>query len=769
MNRFVHAFMRFIAVALLATAFPAAATIDAPDHIYYGSATLFGLPAPNGTVVEARADPSGEVLRRYVIGSNSHLGGQYALHIPMDQVEPRTAGRARPGDPIKIFLGNRLAGETSVGAVGVATRLDLDPQNAGSGPAITITDVQVYEGQAGHTQATMQVTLNTTAPRAVAIHWETRNGPEVGGAVGGAACGANIDFVKRSNQTLTIAAGQLTGSIAVQVCGDTLVESNEVFSVELLSTVDDFGVFEKSTAQITIQDDDNVPTLAVANVLVAEPPTGTATARFLATLSRAHENPVSFTWTTQNVSANAGSDYVAAGGTVTIPAGDITAYLDVTINADAAIEPDETFRLAFSAPVSLGLPQTFAYGTIVDPRHDPALEEVDAETGDSNPDFANPSAVTLTPDGLHAYGASYSRNAVLLFGRDPATGALSHIASYKVATSGFAQAKLQGPQDVKVSPDGAFVYIAAEKDNAITVLARDAVTGVLTFQQNIVQGVMQGGVQVQGLQEAARLAISPDGAHVYALGRASNAIATFSRDATTGQITFVRALTNASPGMAAFSRPGGLAVSPDGKQVYATARFGNALLAFDRNATAGDADFGKLSLKTAYVDGLAGISGLKGAFGVALSPDGKHLYVAAENDNNVVLFDRAADGALTQRHRFIHGGAGLHGLIGAQGIEVAPDGREVFVTGNADDSLTIFRRRPSNAATEPGKLSVHNTVFNGDNGLNHLSAPGAMASSGDNRFLYVAASGDNGAVVVYRRLSANVLFQDDFETVPAMQ
>lgn len=765
MNRFVHAFMRFVAVALLATAFPAAATIDAPDHIYYGSATLFGQPAPSGKVVEARTDPGGVVLRRYVIGSNSHLGGQYALHIPMDQVEPRTEGRARPGDPIKIFLDGRLAGETSVGAVGAVTRLDLDPQNAGSGPAISISDVQVYEGQAGHTPATMQVTLNTSANRAVTIHWETRNGT----ATGGAACGPDVDFVQRSNQTLTIAAGQLSGSIAVQVCGDTQVESNEVFTVELLSTVDDFGVFQKSTAQITILDDDNVPTLAVGNVRVAEPPTGTATARFVASLSRAHENPVSFTWVTQDVSAHAGIDYVAAGGTVTIPPGDTSAYLDVTINANATIEPEETFRLVFSAPVSLGLPQTFAYGTIVDPRHDPALEEVDAETGDSNPDFANPSTVTLSPDGLYAYAASYSRNAVLLFDRDQATGTLSHVATYKVATSGFAQAKLQGPQDLKISPDGAFVYVAAEKDNAITVLTRDVASGVLTFQQSVVQGVTQGALSVQGLQEAVRLAISPDGAHLYALGRASHAIATFSRDATTGQITFVRALTNTAPGMGAFSRPAGLVVSPDGKQVYATARFGNALFVFDRNTTTSDADFGKLALKAAHADGLLGMHGLKGAFGVALSPDGKHLYVAAEDDNNVVLFDRAADGALTLRRRFIHGGSGLYGLRGAQGIEVAPDGREVFVTGSADDSLTIFNRRAGNATTEPGNLNVSSTVFNGDNGLNHLSAPGAMASSGDNRFLYVAASGGDGAVVVYRRLSANILFEDDFEAAPVAQ
>src|SRR5690606_6145117 len=75
MNRFVHAFMRFAAVALLATAFPAAASIHAPDHVDYGGGTLVGMPAPNGTTVELGTVSDNAVLARYVVGSNSHLGG----------------------------------------------------------------------------------------------------------------------------------------------------------------------------------------------------------------------------------------------------------------------------------------------------------------------------------------------------------------------------------------------------------------------------------------------------------------------------------------------------------------------------------------------------------------------------------------------------------------------------------------------------------------------------------------------------------------------
>lgn len=771
MNRLVSAFMHRFAVLLMVAALPVHASVEAPDHIYYGAVTLFGQPAAAGTVVEARTYPQGELLQRYVVGSRSHLGGQYALAIPMDQVDPRREGRARPGDPVRLFVNGQFAYEVpgGVGAVGATTKVDLDPQNAGTGPAIRIDDVQVYEGHEGQAPATLEVTMNVVASpsRAVTVFWETRNDT----AVGGVACGPGVDFIQQTNGALVIPAGALTGTISVQVCGDSDAESDESFSIALLSTADDFGVFERSIATVTILDDDNVPTLRVGNVRVAEPPSGSNTARFLATLSRSHQNPVSFTWTTQNASAVAGQDYVAAGGTVTIPAGDTEVYLDVQVLADGQVEPDETFRLFFSNPVSLGLPQTYAYGTIVDPAHDPALQETDAAVDgeDGVTGLASPKAVVLSPDGLHAYAAGSAANAVVHFSRDPGTGALGFLTSYKTTSAGFADARLKSPNDLVISADGRFLYVAATGSDAITVLERDVDTGALSYGQSLVHQQVQGAAQVQGLDDVVRLALSPDGGQLYALGRASNAVVTLQRDALTGMLNYSAVLASNAPGLAKLLQPTGMVVSPDGAQVYVTARGGNALMVFNRQDSA-SADPGKLSVASVLENGVGNIpNGLAGPFGVAISPDGKQVYVAVEAENGVALLDRATDGSLSLRQVLRHDReSGRHGLLGAREVEVAPNGREVFVTASDSEnpdqtsSLTVFRR-DTGSGPDAGKLSVHRTIFNGDNGLHHLSVPGAMAASGDDRYLYVTSSGDSGAVVVYRRLSADVLFSDGFE------
>lgn len=740
---------------------PALARVEAPDHVLYGNVTLFGQPAPIGSVIEIRR-PDGSVISRYTLGRDSRLAGQYSLRVPMDTVDPRIEGRARPGDAVRLFVGSQLAAETAVGAAGIARRLDLDPQGLGTGPAVTVADVALLEGNAGSRTATLAVAMNTTSADAVTIEWNTVNGT----ATGGSACAPGVDFVAADTQ-LVIAAGQGTAQIDVIVCGDTVPEASETFTV-LLTAIQN-GVLADSEATVTLQDDDNVPALAIPNVRALEPAAGSTVVVFRAQLSRSHEVPVTFAWATQNVNASAGSDYVAASGTVTIAPGDTAAEIPVTVLADAAVEPDESFRIALSDAQNVALSQDFAYASIVDPNFDPALDTTPGDDVIGGPQgiaaLTQPSALALSPDGAHAYATSESQDSVLHFTRDAGTGRLTFVQAYSVATAGFENAKLNGPKDLKPSPDGLNVYVASANDNAIAILARDAGTGALSFVANQVSGQTYPdapGGETAGLLGVAGLQVSPDGGQVYAAGATANAVAVFARDAGTGALHFVEAerndsddATDAGATVVGLAAPTAIVLSPDGAQVYVTARFGNAVVAFDRDPASGGN--GRLSFLAAYRNGLAGVSALGGAADLAISASGEHLYVAAESDNAVVLFTRGAGGVLAWTQAWRRNDPGIVGMSGPQGIALAPDGREVFVTGFADGSLTVFDRTGTS-----GALRVHQTVFDGEGGVENLGGPAALAASPDNRHLYVAANTDN-AIVLFRRLSWNTLFEDDFE------
>lgn len=727
--------------------------IEAPDHVIYGNVTVFGTPAAVGTLLELRRHPSDVVLARYTIGRDPDLGNQFALRIPMDSVEPRADGHARPGDGVRIYVDTRLAAETSVGEEGVAVRLDLDPQNMGTGPGIVVADGQGLEGNAGTSPVVFTLTLNTNSNDPVTVNWATQDGT----AVGAAACAAGIDYVSDTGAAI-VAPSTLTQTITVQSCGDGVIENNETFS--LLLTGSTGGVLQDNLAVGTIIDDDDVPELVIPDTRVLEPGAGSVDLVFRAQLSRPSTIATSFNYATQNLNASAGSDYSPRNGTVQIPAGTTQVEIRVPVLADASVEAREQFRLVLSAPLALRLQRLEAFGDIVDPAYDPAVFPVDETQGPAGV-LAAPSDVVLSPDGLHAYAASESLDTVVAYTRSAITGKLTLISSYTAASAGFSGALLDGPSDLAVSADGAHVYAAARNASAVVVLARNAGTGALSYVQSQTRPALQG---------AAALHLSADDQHLYVAGASANALVVFQRDAGIGSLTFLETETNAvndatdaGGAVQALDRPSGITSSSDGAQVYVASRFGNSVVTFQRNNTVGTG-YGRLSYVSGQRNGQAGVQGLGGAFDLVLSPDGQQLYVAAEASNSVVVFDRAANGALTWRAQWKKGDPGVHGLGGAQAIAISPDSTQVYVAGFTDNSFSVFRRATVAApGVLVGDLAIQQTLIDGEGQVDLMNGPVAIATSSDNKHIYVAASGDNAIVVLTRQSNTIDLFKDSFE------
>lgn len=749
----------------------AQARIEAPDHVIYGNASLYGNPAAPGQRVQLQLIATGEVLAEYELGEDDRLGDQFALRVPMDAVEPRVDGRARPGDPIKIFVAGELAAETTIGDEGVAVRLDIDPQNLGTGPSLSIIDVTVFEGNSGTTPVVFDLSLNTTDDSDVILFWETQDD----GASGGGNCNDGVtDYLAESGQQLVFSPGQTEATITILVCGDSRIEDTEGFILNVNGVQN--GVPSRPQAFATIIDDDDVPELRIADVTVIEPASGsTIQAVFRPSLSKNSDFEARLTYQTVPLNAVPGVDYTPVSGTITIPAGDLEAEIPVPVlNAPNALPP-RSFFLVFSAPFNVTVTDDRGLGVIIDrafrPAVDPEQSVVNQQNGITG--LADPTAMTLSPDGRHAYVVSESLDSVMVFSRNDFNGRLAFSAQYTTASSGFETALLTGPIDVRVSPDGEHVYVASRSDDAVAVMARSTASGALSFVENQADGAMStptSALPNAGLAGVRRLLVSADGAHVYAAGADGNGIAVFARDPATGGLTFLEAEldgvddpADAGGAVVAMGRPGGLAESPDGEQIYVASRFGDAVQVFERSAISGDADYGQLSFTTALRDGLGGITGLDGAFDLVLSPDGGQLYVTAESDNAITIFDRDAGGELTLRRMIAQQTPAVPGLGGPQGLAMSADGLEVFVTGFADDSLTIFRRLiEEEDGLLPGDLVVRQTLFDDQGSAEFMAGPTDVEASADNNFLYVVANEDN-AVLVLRRISLDIIFADGLE------
>jgi probable HAF family extracellular repeat protein len=90
------------------------------------------------------------------------------------------------------------------------------------------------------------------------------------------------------------------------------------------------------------------PTVSIGDAAVLEGASGTRVASFLLTISPMSSSAVTVGYSTADGSAIQGSDYNAAIGTVTIPAGRTTWAVSVTIRSDRKREPDELFYVNLS-------------------------------------------------------------------------------------------------------------------------------------------------------------------------------------------------------------------------------------------------------------------------------------------------------------------------------------------------------------------------------------------------------------------------------------
>src|ERR687896_212544 len=189
--------------------------------------------------------------------------------------------------------------------------------------------------------------------------------------------------------------------------------------------------------------------------------------------------------------------------------------------------------------------------------------------------------------------------------------------------------------------------------------------------------------------------------------------------ATTGDLTQKpgvagcwSALGLCSPGTA-LAGARSVTVSPDGRSAYAASQGGGAVAVFDRAAdgtlTQKPGTAGCISDTGAgpCVDGTA----LDSARSVTVSPDGRSAYVASGSVGAVAVFDRAVDGTLTQKPGAAacvsDTGAGPCGdgtaLGGALGVVVSPDGESAYIASFDGDAVAVFDRAADGALTQkPG-------------------------------------------------------------------
>ena len=202
------------------------------------------------------------------------------------------------------------------------------------------------------------------------------------------------------------------------------------------------------------------------------------------------------------------------------------------------------------------------------------------------------------------------------------------------------------PRDIVVTPDNEYMYVAcANGGNGV-------VTVVRLSDYAIVDSIWVG-------YDPLEIGITPDGQHVYVTNTVNGYYTTKISTVSNTKLKEIRGGTD----------PAGIAFSPDGSKAYITNHWTPALQV----------------ISVAADDQIAWISGIShGAYSVVISPDGRYAYVTArltgqnpgQGVYKISLLSQSVVAVVP---------------IGGDGIDITPDGTEVWVAGHVDfDTSTVY-------------------------------------------------------------------------------
>ena len=233
-------------------------------------------------------------------------------------------------------------------AQGVGTIVDDELE-----PVIDIDDPTVAEGQTGTGTIDFEVTLSHPADFPVTVDWSTADGTATDGS----------DYVGDSG-IVTFAPTETSKTVPVTVNGDATYERGETLLMNLSNATGPAPIGDAQGIG-TIANDDAAPVVSVTDASVVEGNAGTSLLTFVVSLTGTTDVDASIDFATAGASATAGSDFLSASGTLTIPDGATSGTVNVVVNGDLAYESNETLSLTLSGPTDATVGDGTAQGTIV--------------------------------------------------------------------------------------------------------------------------------------------------------------------------------------------------------------------------------------------------------------------------------------------------------------------------------------------------------------------------------------------------------------------
>ena len=274
---------------------------------------------------------------------------------------------------------------------------------------------------------------------------------------------------------------------------------------------------------------------------------------------------------------------------------------------------------------------------------------------------------------------------------------------YCTVTSGDGTVPAEGVADIRIACSGQVLYIASDVSTEVDALPLDA----------------SGWPQLSGMTHSTadwlprRLAMSPDGKHLYACAGGTNRIDQYDIG-DDGTLTPM-----AVPSLTAGGSPVGLAFTPDGRFAYTASSSGSpgSLWLFSVGSDGALSPLATPSLAVSFP-----------VTSITISHDGKHLY--ATGHPSAAVFSIGDDGILTPLSTPVAVGGGPNA------IALSPNGKFAYVVSNNPGDIREFAVQSDGTLLALGDVSAN------------LLSPEDITFSRDGTVAYVP-DWDNNVVLQY--------------------
>lgn len=349
---------------------------------------------------------------------------------------------------------------------------------------------------------------------------------------------------------------------------------------------------------------------------------------------------------------------------------------------------------------------------------------------------SGPTASVMSSDGAFLYVTK--GNSLSVFARDAATGQLTFVQELRQGFFGIDGLLL--PLAIAIAPGDEHIYVADAQ--GVATFSRDAIEGTLTFEDLLASDAGNG------LTAITAIAVAPDGKHVYTTGfEGLGSLTRLVRNSITGTLTFGDALINGANAPADFLDPQGLTIAEDNTHVYVVLGSSDAIHQFSRNTSTG-----VLTSIGRVENGVGGVQDLDNPNDIVISSNGLHVYVASGHTRSVTMFTRTpANGQLAYTASYVDGDGLIDGLINVDDIAIADDGSFVYTAATNDDSVTVFARDATTGLLTFGAVRSNTGIGGG------LNKPTSVTPSPDGLHLYATAEIDR-AITILDAAAAKALF-----------